>query len=96
IKAIFFTVLADSFIAFILGGIMFILNVSVDISGAGVSNFDSIYYYLMSIMIMIISSAVFLVTALLYFLTLLTIFIINKLKSRENDPLPRKTQVHKG
>lgn len=80
LKAVFYTILSDSLIVFALGTAMMLISSAKNITATGISAIESIYYYLLGIMIMIGSAAAF-ATALLIFLVLLLVrYIIRKSK----------------
>ncbi len=68
-KAIFFTIFADSFIAFSIGILLMAVTNAVSTAGDSASNLTSLYLFLLGLTTSVISASVFLVA--------LTVFIIS-------------------
>ncbi len=84
LNSIFGILLTDSFLAFCFGLIMFLVSISKRITAIGISNIEAIYYYFLSIMIMLTSSIVFIATGAVFLTILLLLYIKNR-KNRYNQ-----------
>ncbi len=77
-KSIFYTVFGDSLIAFAFGGAIMLISQLKSISEIGISALESLYYYLLGFMIMLVSSAVFGVSLISFFVITLILYILKK------------------